>query len=148
MAELPIGRPRDETGQISRYPWYRRWFGRRSERAAVRFLRKLKYKIVGQNVEDRFSEIDLVAVDGRTLVVVEVRSSEKASHQELAATVNLDKQKRLTKAMLRFSRKHHLKNIPMRFDVITILWPAGQKVPDIRHYKNAFDATGRFEMHY
>ena len=34
---------------FARWPWRRRWFGRRSERAAGRFLRKLGYRIVAAN---------------------------------------------------------------------------------------------------
>ena len=40
-------------------------------------------------MDDRLGEIDLLALDGQTLVVVEVRSSETKTFDELAATVNL-----------------------------------------------------------
>ena len=65
-----------EEASFSRWPWWRRWFGRRSERAAARFLRGLGYRVVAANVSDPAGEIDLIALDGQTVVVVEVRSTE------------------------------------------------------------------------
>ena len=137
---------RSET-TFTRQPRWRRWFGRRSERAALRFLRRMNYKIIGQNTFDRAGEIDLLAVDGGTLVVVEVRSSEFATHQELALSVNAEKQRRITNAALRFLNRRNLKSIPIRFDVLTIRWPPADSKPDIRHYRNAFPAVGKFQMH-
>ena len=40
------------------------------------FLRKLGYRILGCNLADVRGEIDLLALDGSTLVFVEVRSTE------------------------------------------------------------------------
>ena len=45
------------------------------ERAAARFLRRLGYRILAANVADPTGELDLLALDGDTLVVVEVRST-------------------------------------------------------------------------
>ncbi|HMC64878.1 MAG TPA: YraN family protein, partial [Gemmataceae bacterium] len=59
----------------ARKPWWRRWFGTRSERAAARFLKRLGYRIVSRNYVCAFGELDLVAVDGRCIVFVEVRST-------------------------------------------------------------------------
>jgi putative endonuclease len=47
--------------------------GRDGESLAERFLRARGYRIVGRNVRLPGGEIDLVCVDGRTLVVVEVK---------------------------------------------------------------------------
>ncbi len=137
---------RSET-TFTRQPRWRRWFGRRSERSALRFLSRLNFKIIGQNTFDRAGEIDLLAVDGDTLVIVEVRSSEFATHRELALSVDAEKQRRLTNAALRFLHRRQLKNIPVRFDVLTIRWPPNERKPDIRHYRNAFPAVGKFQMH-
>ena len=59
----------------ARKPWWRRWFGSRSERAAARFLKSLGYRVVTRNYRCRHGEIDLIALDGRCLVFVEVRST-------------------------------------------------------------------------
>ena len=132
---------------FSRIPLWRRWFGQRSERQAARFLRKQGFRILAHNVDDRLGEIDLLALDGHTLVVVEVRSSESRTFNELAASVNLEKQKRLTNATLRFLQRRKLRNVGIRFDVLTIRWPAKTKEPEIQHYRQAFQAVGKHQMH-
>jgi putative endonuclease len=132
---------------FSRFPIWRRWFGRRSEKAAAKFLRKQGCRILGRNVEDRIGEIDLLALDGGTIVVVEVRSSETKTFDELAATVNQDKQRRLTNAILRFIQRRRLQSVAVRFDVLAIRWPAAVREPEVRHYRHAFQSVGRYQFH-
>jgi putative endonuclease len=118
----------------------------RSERAAARYFRKLECRVLARNVADGKGEIDLLVLDGQTLVVVEVRSSESQDFQKLAASVNADKQRRLTNATLRFLRRRRLLKTAVRFDVLLVSWPPGQRNPTIRHYRSAFEAVGRFQM--
>jgi len=56
---------------FTRMPIWRRWFGRRAERFAAKYLRRQGCRILGRNVDDRLGEIDLLALDGQTIVVVE-----------------------------------------------------------------------------
>ena len=132
---------------FTRFPVWRRWFGRRAERFAARYLRQQKCRILGRNVDDRLGEIDLLALDGQTIVVVEVRSSETKSFDELAKTVNNDKQRRLTDATLRFVQRRKLWNVAVRFDVIALRWPAGAREPEVRHYRHAFQSIGKYQFH-
>ena len=132
---------------FTRFPVWRRWFGRRSERAAARYLRRQGFRILGRNVDDRLGEIDLLALEGRTLVVVEVRSSETKSFDDLAATINLDKQRRLTDATLRFVQRRRLVNVGVRFDVVALRWPPGAREPEVRHYRHAFQSVGKYQFH-
>jgi putative endonuclease len=131
---------------FSRWPWVRRWFGRRSERAAGRYLRKLGYRIVAANWDDRLGEIDLLAVDGRTVVVVEVRSSETTALHDLAATVDAAKQRRLTDAAVRFLQSKRLLGTAVRFDVLAVRWPPDADTPEFLHLKDAFPAVGKFQF--
>ena len=48
--------------------------GELGERAAAGYLRKIRYKVVETNVTTAGGEIDLVAVDGRVVVFVEVKT--------------------------------------------------------------------------
>jgi putative endonuclease len=132
---------------FTRFPVWRRWFGRRGERFAARYLRRQGCRILGRNVDDRLGEIDLLALDGQTIVVVEVRSSETKTFDELAATVNHEKQRRLTDATLRFLQKRKLWNVGVRFDVIALRWPAGAREPEVRHYRHAFQSVGKYQFH-
>jgi putative endonuclease len=132
---------------FTRMPIWRRWFGRRAERFAAKYLRRQGCRILGRNVDDRLGEIDLLALDGQTIVVVEVRSSEAKSFDELAATVNHDKQRRLTNAVLRFVQRRKLWNENVRFDVLALRWPAGAREPEVRHYRHAFQSVGKYQFH-
>jgi putative endonuclease len=131
----------------ARRPWWRRWFGTRSERAAWRFLRRLRMLIVARNWRCSLGELDIVAVDGRTVVFVEVRSTEGEDLERPALSVDLVKQTKLTKLALAYLRAHNLLSQAARFDVLALSWPPGQREPTIVHYKNAFEAVGRFQMY-
>ena len=137
----------NSAASFTRWPWWRKWFGLRSERAAARFLRRLGFRILARNLADQRGEIDLLALDGATIVVVEVRSTESADIQKVAASIDAAKQRRLTNAALRFLQRRRLRNIAVRFDVLVIRWPAAKREPEIHHYRNAFEAVGRFQMH-
>jgi putative endonuclease len=134
-------------GETPRKPWWRRWFGSRSERAAERFLRCHGYRIVARNYHCQYGEIDLVTVDGSCIVFVEVRSTEGTDPATAAASVGDAKQRRLTKLALHFLQKHRLLNHSARFDVLAISWPADRAEPRIVHHANAFPAVGRFQMY-
>lgn len=116
--------------------------GRRGENVAARHLRRLGYVIVGRGHRDSIGEIDLVAVDGRTLVFVEVktRTSHDAGHP--ADAVDASKQRRLTRLALSYMKRHDLLENPARFDVVAVTWPAKGARPHIEHFQDAFQPTG------
>src|SRR3954465_5763188 len=82
--------------------------GRRGEDAAARYLKKLGYVIVARGHRDNIGEIDLVAVDGRTVVFIEVktRTTHDAGHP--ADAVDEAKQRRLTRLALSYLKRHDL----------------------------------------
>ncbi|MFN4260984.1 MAG: YraN family protein [Gemmataceae bacterium] len=131
---------------FSRWPWWRRWFGSRSERAAARFLRAKGYRLIASNWSSTHGELDLVAVDGSCVVFIEVRSTASANLERAALSVNATKQRRLTHLALHFLQQHRLLNHPARFDVLAISWPDNCRQPNIVHYPNAFEAVGQFQM--
>ena len=71
----------------ARKPWWRRWFGTRSERAAAGFLKNLGYRIVARNYSCPLGELDVVALDGSCIVFVEVRSTGEEDASRPAASV-------------------------------------------------------------
>lgn len=123
-------------------PWRRRSLGERGEDAAARFLRRLGYKIVARQARDTLGEIDIIAVDGRTIVFVEVRTRADSEHGTPLDTVDRDKQRRLTRLAVAYLKRHRLLGHSARFDVIGIIWPAGAQQPQIEHIQNAFPASG------
>ncbi|MDZ4778623.1 MAG: YraN family protein [Planctomycetia bacterium] len=120
--------------------------GQRGEIAARKLLQRKGYKIVGGGERDFLGELDLVAVDGRTVVFVEVktRATHDAGHP--AEAVDQDKQRRLTRLALSYLRRHGLLENAVRFDVVAITWPTNTKQPTIEHIESAFPAVGRASM--
>lgn len=116
--------------------------GRRGENAAARYLRRLGYVIVARGDRALIGEIDLVAVDGRKLVFVEVktRTSQDAGHP--ADAVDVAKQRRLTRLALAYMKRHDLLENPARFDVIAVTWPEHGGRPVIEHFQDAFEPVG------
>jgi putative endonuclease len=130
----------------ARKPWWRRWFGSRSERAAERFLRKAGMRILARNWSCAHGEFDLVALEGRCVVFVEVRSTGTDDASRPAESVDERKQRRLSELALHYLARHRLLDCSARFDVLALSWPEGQREPAIEHHRLAFEAVGRFQM--
>jgi putative endonuclease len=130
----------------ARKPWWRRWFGSRSERAAERFLKHLGYRIVARNYSCPLGELDLIALDNGCIVFVEVRSTGDEDPARAAASVDDKKQKQLTRLAVHFLKARKWLDQAARFDVLALSWPAGEREPAIVHYVNAFEAVGRWQM--
>jgi putative endonuclease len=125
----------------SRWPWWRRWFGRRSERAAEGFLKRLGWRIVERNYTCPGGELDLIALAGRELVFVEIRSTAQPDPAVPAASVDAGKQQRMTRAARHFLHRSRLDDSPCRFDVLLLSWPPGERSPRVLHIPNAFEAA-------
>lgn len=121
--------------------------GMKGEDSAARYLRKRGFSIVARRERDKTGEIDLIAVEDRTVVFVEVktRSSHHAGHP--SESVHEDKQRRMTRLALAYLHRHDLLECAVRFDVVAVTWPESKRHPVIQHYRNAFEATGRWQMH-
>jgi putative endonuclease len=73
----------------------RRTTGRRGEALAAKYLRAQGYGIIAANWRCRHGELDLVAVDGSTLVFVEVRTRRSAVLGLAEGSITLRKRRRL-----------------------------------------------------
>ena len=131
---------------VSRWPWWRRWFGNRSERAAERFLKRLGYRIIKRNYLCPGGELDIVALDRRCLVFAEVRSTAGSDCIGRAESITPEKQRRMTHAALHFLKRHRLHDQNWRFDVLILSWPPQLRDPLVEHYPNAFEPVGRFQL--
>ena len=90
--------------------------GLRGEREAARYLRQRGYKIVARGERDRLGELDLIAVDGRTVVFVEVKTRSGHSAGHPTESIHADKQRRLTHLALRYLKRNGLLEHAARFD--------------------------------
>ena len=121
-----------------------RWFGDRGERAAERALKRKKIKILTRNYRVAEGEIDLIGLDRGVIVFVEVKTRVQG---EPAEAVTLEKQKRITRAALRFLKSHRLlETARCRFDIVAVVWPPDAKTPTVEHFVNAFEAVGPWQM--
>jgi putative endonuclease len=95
--------------------------GRRGEDLACRHLESQGLELLERNYRCRAGEIDLVMLEGRTLVLVEVRSRSGATHGNAASTVGARKQRRFTLAArhLLLTRPQY-RRLAARFDVVAI----------------------------
>ncbi len=88
--------------------WWRRWFGSRSERSAARYLRTQGFRIIARNWTTPQGELDIVAVDEGCIVFVEVRSTAGDDTERPASSVDIVKQKRLTRMALQYLQAKNL----------------------------------------
>ena len=112
--------------------------GQIGEDLAVSFLKKQKYKIIERNYRIRGGEIDIIALDGQTLVYVEVKT--RTSHQFglPVESVTPSKLNFLVRAAKFYRNNRGHQNLPEaeRIDVVAVDFTSG-KDPEIRHIKNA-----------
>jgi putative endonuclease len=131
---------------IALMAWWRRTrrpksLGFLGERAAEKYLKRKGYKIVARGERSRGGELDLVAVDGRTVVFVEVKTRRSNEAGTPAEAVDARKEQHLTRAAMRFIKRHSLEGYACRFDVVAVTWPDQGKEPQIEHFVNAFEAA-------
>ena len=86
-------------------------------------------------------EIDLVMMDGNTLVFVEVRERRNESFGRGFETVTWAKQAKVAKTAMAYVKERGLSAAPMRFDIVS-LGPKG-----LEHIPNAFvPPAGRYTV--
>jgi len=120
--------------------------GQRGEREAERFLLREGWITIDRGYSDHFGEIDLIMVDGNTLVFVEVKTRGRDDGTSPAEAVDEIKIQRLTKTSQGYIRRLGLETCRVRFDVVAILWPVPNDSPQIEHYQAAFEPAGKFQM--
>lgn len=110
----------------------RRWLqrsdlGRRGEDLAVRELRRRGYEILERRWRCRLGEIDVLAWDGETLVVVEVKARSRSDYGSPVNAVNARKARRLERLARAYTRSRRLTDVNVRFDVVGVTFEAGNR---------------------
>lgn len=114
--------------------------GRRGEDAAALFLERQGMTVVERNWRCRSGEIDIVALDGDELVLVEVKTRRKVSKGIPEEAVSLTKQKRLSRLGKMYISYAGLTESRIRFDVIAIEVIAEDRAL-LRHRRAAFTVS-------
>ncbi len=113
--------------------------GRHAEDIALQHLLKQKLALLARNVSVRGGELDLVMLEGETLVFVEVRLRRRSSMVSAAESVDQVKQRRLIHAAQCYLAQNpgHAHR-PCRFDVVAVTQHANER--HLAWYKNAFES--------
>ena len=111
--------------------------GRRGEDLTHRFLRRQGFTIVARNyrLAAGDAEADLIAWEGETLVIVEVKSRQDAGHGPPDRAIDPEKRAHLLRVAREYARKTETPWERVRFDVVTVLFA---KPPRLTLIRNAF----------
>jgi putative endonuclease len=131
-------------GKLRPSPSNRRQVGRRGEDIAAQRLQSKGFRILERNYTVLRGEIDLVAFHRGTLVFVEVRSVTAPATLDPALTVTPGKQQRVIRAAHEYlNTRARRRDVPTRFDVVTVVMSKDGRELHFRHIPDAFHSGGR-----
>jgi putative endonuclease len=108
--------------------------GKRGEDLAARHLVGAGFDIVTRNWRCPVGEIDIVARDRETLVIVEVKTRTSTAFGTPAEAITPRKTAKLKELALSWLREHPEGGRPIRFDVIGVLIPT-RGFPELQHLR-------------
>ena len=123
--------------------------GAYGERVAAIFLERNGYIILERSYRLKSGEIDVIAVwERRVVVFVEVKTwaERKENTGGPSDAVDETKQEKISKTAMHYMKRHGLLESAGRADVIEIVLGKEPNRPFIRHFENAFEAVGEFQM--
>ena len=115
----------------------RQLLGAEGEQAAEKFLKRQRYTIIERNYRCPVGEVDLVALEGRTVVFIEVKTRKGEGWGTPMEAVDRRKQRQVSRAAQYFLAQHRLQDREARFDVVGVWWDAGRIACEL--VKNAFE---------
>jgi putative endonuclease len=115
----------------------RQLLGKEGEKVAERYLRKKGYRVVERNYRCPAGEVDLIVLDRRVIVFVEVKTRTDHRFGTPLEAVESRKQRKMIQAAQFFISQKKLHQRDARFDVVGISWPGGD--PVVQHIQNAFE---------
>ena len=114
----------------------RKELGQRAEDLACEYLLGQGLTVVERNYYIRGGELDIVAIDGETVVFVEVRSKSNEDYGLPEETISAKKQQFLYRAAEQYLINKKWLERNCRFDVVSVLFK-GDKA-ELKWYKDAF----------
>jgi len=95
--------------------------GKRAEVLACGWLEAKGMKLMESNVRTRFFELDLIMLDGKTIVFIEVKYRSQLGYGGGIGAITKDKQRRITVGALCWLAERNYMHRTVRFDVIEII---------------------------
>jgi putative endonuclease len=115
-----------------------RQLGIAAETVAATFLASQGLQVLYRNFRRRVGELDLVALHGQELVIVEVRTRSTDRFGGAAASIDSRKRQKIVKATLLLCQRYkELATRRMRFDVV-IVSSASSGQPEVEWIRAAF----------
>ncbi|HZK01310.1 MAG TPA: YraN family protein [Anaerovoracaceae bacterium] len=108
--------------------------GKMGEAKAILYLEREGYMIVSQNYKCKFGELDIIAMEGETLVAIEVKTRRTLTFGMPCESITEKKKRHISRAFTHFAKYNQI-NMDMRIDVIEMLLLDGNVY--INHIKNA-----------
>jgi putative endonuclease len=121
----------------------RQRLGRRAEELVAGRLVTAGWEIVERNARTRYGELDVVALDGATLVFVEVKAGREGSAfgpERPVLSVTPDKQRRVRRLATAWmgERRDLPRYAGIRFDAIGVTFDRTGRAVDCEHIPGAF----------
>lgn len=121
----------------------RQRLGRSAEDLVAGRLREAAWEVVERNARTRHGELDIVALDGRTLVFVEVKAGRAGSAfgpERPVLSIDFRKQARVRRlATAWMSERRDLPRYDeIRFDAIGVTYDRAGRLVDYEHLEGAF----------
>lgn len=111
--------------------------GIEGERLAARLLERHGLMVLDRNWSCPRGELDIVATDGDTVVFCEVKARSGVDYGGPLGAVSPDKINRVRSLARTWLSERGLVGCPVRFDVVSVLWPPGRPVR-LEHLKGVF----------
>jgi putative endonuclease len=121
----------------------RRRTGQIAEELAAQRLAAAGWRIVERNARTRYGELDLVALDGRTLVFVEVKAGREGTQlgpERPILSIDFRKQRRVRRLATAWMSER--RDLPpyaeIRFDAVGVTLDRAGRATDFEHIEGAF----------
>lgn len=110
---------------------------RQGEDLAAQYLSEQGLVVLSRNWRCRDGELDLVATDRARLVVCEVKTRSGLAFGQPAEAITRAKAARIRRLTAAWLAAHHAGWCEVRFDVLSVLWPADGPA-SVEHLEGAF----------
>jgi putative endonuclease len=110
--------------------------GRQGELLAAAYLEQQGYELLHCNWRYGRAELDIVALEGRVLVIVEVKTRTSVQYGPPELFVSARKKRFMVEAAASYMEQYGY-DWELRFDIIAVVIPPGRAV-EIRQYRDAF----------
>jgi putative endonuclease len=121
----------------------RQRIGQRAEELVAARLAAAGWEIVARNARSRYGELDIVALDGATLVFIEVKAGREGSAfgpERPVHSVDARKQRRVRRLAAAWlaTRPPLPRYEEIRFDAVGVTLDRGGRLVGVEHIENAF----------